>query len=286
MIRLIASDMDGTLLSPDGSVCRENVQAISEALSKGMHVIVCTGRCKYDAFGPLRSAGLFLPVLCMNGAVGYLSDGTRFSENLLSPGKSRQVLLLAERYGLIPVVMGEGGDLTTLSREEFIRRFAESSLLPVFDKDTEQLAEHFRFRSIEEITDGSEQIYKITLISERTEEGISAISRVRKELSQTGAYRISSSDVNNIEITDASVDKGAALSAYCGEIGIELSEVAAIGDSENDLSMFCLPLGKRIAMENGVAVLKEKADEITRSNRDAGVAFAIHQMLINCCERS
>ena len=81
------------------------------------------------------------------------------------------------------------------------------------------------------------------------------------------------------EIYSAEASKGNALAALSRHLGISRREVACIGDGENDLSMFSAA-GIRIAMENGVRELKERADYITDSNNKNGVAKAIDRYIL------
>src|SRR5690606_16157902 len=68
MIRLIAIDMDGTILSPDHSISTRNKQAILAAQSNGIEVVIATGRGFSEAYGPVRDSGLNLSYICLNGA--------------------------------------------------------------------------------------------------------------------------------------------------------------------------------------------------------------------------
>ena len=68
MIRLIAIDMDGTILSPDHSISPKNKQAILAAQSQGIEVVIATGRSFPEAYTPISSEGLTLPYICLNGA--------------------------------------------------------------------------------------------------------------------------------------------------------------------------------------------------------------------------
>lgn len=68
MIRLIATDMDGTLLNSAHEISEENIQAIKYAQSKGVTVAIATGRAFYEANTPVKPTGLKVPFICLNGA--------------------------------------------------------------------------------------------------------------------------------------------------------------------------------------------------------------------------
>ena len=81
MIRLVAIDMDGTLLRPDGHISERNVRALKGLKAMGAEFLICTGRSYIDALEPLQEAGLRAPVVCMNGAlcmIGTAGSWTRY----------------------------------------------------------------------------------------------------------------------------------------------------------------------------------------------------------------
>lgn len=68
MVKLIATDMDGTLLNAAHEVSKENVEAIQYAQSQGVTVVIATGRAFYEANDPIIPTGLKVPYICLNGA--------------------------------------------------------------------------------------------------------------------------------------------------------------------------------------------------------------------------
>lgn len=68
MIRLIATDMDGTLLNSGHEISQENIEAIRYAQSQGVTVVIATGRAFYEANMPVKPTGLTVPYICLNGA--------------------------------------------------------------------------------------------------------------------------------------------------------------------------------------------------------------------------
>src|SRR5690625_428018 len=73
-MKLIATDLDGTLLNELGKVSTENAQAIKNALDQGIQVVVATGRAYEAAYLPLQEVGLSLPIICLNGAMTYTEN--------------------------------------------------------------------------------------------------------------------------------------------------------------------------------------------------------------------
>ena len=90
MIRLVASDMDGTLLNRFGKISSLNIAAIEALKRKNINFIVCTGRSFPDASLPLKEAGISCDIICMNGAAVFDSQWKNFTKAapVKKPGKT------------------------------------------------------------------------------------------------------------------------------------------------------------------------------------------------------
>jgi Cof subfamily protein (haloacid dehalogenase superfamily) len=104
------------------------------------------------------------------------------------------------------------------------------------------------------------------------------ISKVKNELQKIKGLAISSSFLDNIEVTDISAQKGIILAKVASKLGINKDEVLVIGDSFNDYSMFT-EFTESVAMGNAVPEIKEIAKYITDTNDNDGVAKAIYKVL-------
>lgn len=104
------------------------------------------------------------------------------------------------------------------------------------------------------------------------------IDRAKAEISESQSLAVSSSSRGNIEITHSDAQKGIALEAIAEQLKIPMSDVMAIGDNLNDISML-EKAGYAVAMENGAPEVKEMADYITDTNENSGVGKAIIQAL-------
>lgn len=275
-IRLVAIDMDGTILGRNGAVPQANIDAVRRAQADGIELVVCTGRSHHDAKLPLREAGLHLNLLCMNGAAWYDRDGVQYKKTPVSHEKTAMILALAEQHHLLVDLMTDQGSMTTADEAEFRQCFEEGELLPVAEVSYEAIRGRFRFVTVKDVLEGSEAIYKISLICPVRDQHV--LSGVREKLLQAGGLNVASSASNNLEITDAFASKGQALRQYAKSLGIALSETAAIGDSENDLSMMQLPLGLRAVMADAAECIQVLADVKTASNDEGGVAMVLNRI--------
>ena len=263
-IRLAAIDMDGTLLSPDGTVSPANQAAIRALKNQGAEVVVCTGRSFRDASRPLRAAKIVCGLICMNGAAVYRKDGSLSHRQTISAERINRILCLAKEFDLVTDLMGEDKSYTTVSEERFRKGYEEGILLPMVESNYRSIRERFTLTVPEAILQKKPDIF----------------NRVKKILEKEGGLALASSDRTNVEITSGLAQKGIALMEYAKEKHYHLQEIMAIGDSGNDVSMLSLPLGATVAMGNAMPEAKRAAMYETRTNREDGVAWAIENWAI------
>ncbi|MDO5416807.1 MAG: Cof-type HAD-IIB family hydrolase [Lachnospiraceae bacterium] len=274
-IRLLAVDMDGTLLSPDGTVSRANADAIRSIQQAGVRVAVCTGRSFHDASLPVKAAGLVCDFICMNGAACYGKDGKQTGKITIPVGKQRRILELAEEFGLATDLMGEDCSYTTQTREAFRESYEAGILLPMAELDFASVEERFTFLSRQELEARGVDIYKISVMHRSSE----LLGEVRAVLEAEGGLALAASHETNLEITSSFAQKGRALVEYAKKNQIELHEIMAIGDSGNDVSMLSLPLGFSVSMGNAMEEAKRAARFETKTNAQDGVAWALEELL-------
>ena len=131
MIRLVAIDMDGTLLRPDGHISERNVRALKGLKAAGAEFLICTGRSYIDALEPLKEAGLRAPVVCMNGAAVYDWDGRLMDEIRLYERQVREILECCQKEDIIFDFMTDRGSYTTAGEAQFRACFERNVLLPM-----------------------------------------------------------------------------------------------------------------------------------------------------------
>ena len=279
MIRLVASDMDGTLLNRYGKISALNIAAIEALKRKNINFIVCTGRNFADASLPLEEAGISCDIICMNGAAVFDSRGQQQRKQPLAKKQVSRILSICRPFPVLYDFMTERGSSTTSTMEEFRKSFEEKIFLPMIsDEHTyDTIVQRFHFTTEEAIMDSSCDIYKMSVVHEDPE----VLKQIRISLEMEEGVSIASSAPSNLELTHIKAQKGSALMEYAANTGILPREILAIGDSENDLSMLTLPIGYSIAMSNASELIKRKARLITRSNDADGVAVAIDTLLLS-----
>lgn len=279
MIRLVASDMDGTLLNRYGKISLKNQAAVHALNRRNIGFVVCTGRNYADAYVPLEEAGISCDIICMNGAAVYNSMGERIRKQILFKNQVSRILTICRPFSVLYDFMTDEGSYTTSSFKEFKESFENKIFLSmVSDEHTfETIVKRFQFVSEEVLLQSDTDIYKMSIVHEDPK----VLSYIRSCLEKEEGISIASSAATNLEITHFYAQKGNALLEYAINNKIHPREILAMGDSENDLSMLILPLGYTVAMENGSEKIRKSARLITRSNEEDGVAAAIEALVLS-----
>ncbi|WP_367565689.1 Cof-type HAD-IIB family hydrolase [Lacrimispora sp.] len=279
MIRLVASDMDGTLLNPWGKISPLNIAAIEALRRKNINFVVCTGRGFADASLPLKEAGVSCDIICMNGAAVFDSFGKQLRKQPMSKKQISRILDICRSFPVLYDFMAESGSYTTSDTETFRKSFEDGIFLPMVSKEHtyETIAQRFQFTTEEVLLNSPFDIYKMSVVHGNPQ----VLKHLRLFLEQEEELSVASSDSSNLELTHAGAQKGTALLEYAKNTGIQPKEILAIGDSENDLSMLKLPLGYTVAMANASEAVKRRARLMTRSNNADGVAAAIEALILS-----
>jgi len=279
MIRLVASDMDGTLLNRYGKISSLNIAAIEALKRKNIGFIVCTGRNFVDASAPLKEAGISCDVICMNGAAVFDSWGRQLRKQPLLKSQVNHILNICRPFSALYDFMTEEGSYTTSTEEDFRKSLEDKIFLPMIsDEHTyEAIAERFHFATEEALLESSLETYKVSVVHKKPE----ILKQIRLALEKEEGLSVASSAPFNLELTHSGAQKGSALLEYAANSNIHPKEILAIGDSENDLSMLTLPLGYTIAMGNASEAIKRSARLITRNNDEDGVTVAIDALILS-----
>jgi len=281
MIKLIASDMDGTLLNASMQISEENIQAIKYAQSKGIEFMVATGRNRKEALPPLEEAGLDCAMINLNGAQVFDSSGTSLFTVPIDREKTRSIIdLLKEQniYFEISTSNGIYSESQTRRIENFAIHTAEAMPHLTHKMAIAMTAARLEFLPINYVTDFSElflleelEFLKIICFHP---DGDSVLAPITQVIDGYGDLVVTSSGQNNIEINHRNAQKGIAVAHVAKDRGIDLSEMLTIGDNLNDLSMLQVA-GVSFAMGNGELEVKETAKYLTSTNIESGVGKAI-----------
>lgn len=262
-IKLIAIDMDGTLLLPDHSISPAVKEAIAEARAKGIRVVITTGRPFAGVERYLKELGMVDDTdycITYNGAlVQKASDGSSVAQTALSYDDYRYLEAMARQVG---------SHFHALDRHTLYTANRDISRYTVHEAEVAQIP--LVFCEAEKM-DPATQFLKVMMIDEPAILD-AAITRLPPEVKEK--YTVMKSSPYFLEILDKRVDKGTGVKSLAEALKIHPGEVMAIGDQENDIAMIQYA-GLGVAMGNAVPHVKQIADIITKTNLEDGVACAI-----------
>lgn len=271
MIRLVVSDLDGTLLNDEHIVSKENKKAINELENKDIKFCIATGRLNASAKVIARELGGSYNIISCNGALIKSADGSeRIYINSLKNNKAIAIAELLESMNQRYHFYTEDSVYSkTLSNSALC--YHEQNLKNNDDK------EDIRIVICEDIVKKAgivQDILKFIVFFEDENDS----QKIMNKLIEIEGIDISQSGTKNLEIMNKNVSKGNAIKIVSDMYKIPTSEIMVLGDQKNDLSMFEIA-GVKVAMANGNSRLKTAADFITKSNNDSGVAYAINKVI-------
>lgn len=285
MIKVIASDLDGTLLNEHHALSKKTSDVIKKAQEKGLRFIIATGRAFKQVEQITEEHGITCDYLVSSGAEVRTPEKEIVFSGHMQMKDCENVYEVLKEY-TVPFVFNttecdycigtiesmEENVLNhifafnqTVSREEIKKSpmykgmIAKTRVVPTF-ADLEVL---------------EPKIIKIFIFTKNLE----ILGEIQKRLETNPKIAVASSFANNLEITDVAAQKGPVLKRYIESLGYTMDEVMVFGDSMNDYSMLSMDFGATIAMENGDAKVKSVAKYVTKSNIEDGVAYAIEKLL-------
>ena len=285
MIKLIASDMDGTLLNHNHKIPKENVELINYAKNQGIEFVVATGRAYYEALPALNEENINCDVISFNGGIVYDKNGNIISIIPMLPKDLYYTIEILKSFN-ISYQLYTKNTIYTTSIETDINAYIDLIRSNGYEPDVEHLrAEAQQKLEVGYITEVENiELYlnekenppiKIIAISN----DISKLENAAKLLSENKSISVTSSGANNIEIMHKNATKGEALKEIAKIYGINLENAVAIGDNLNDQAMLDI-VGYSVAMKNGNIKLKEQAKYVTeKTNSEGGVADTIFKLI-------
>jgi Cof subfamily protein (haloacid dehalogenase superfamily) len=264
-VRLIATDLDGTLLRPDRSVSERTRAALARAQAQGIVVVLATARPPQATRLFAEQVGITGQAICSNGAILY--DVTRdvlLGHYPLDAGTARG-LILALREAL------PGVCFALVQGRDFACEPDYASTARV--EDHGRLLEEMRLGDALDLLD----VPLTKLVVRHPKQLPLDVLAIVQSLELAG-FEATHSGAPFLEIVAANVTKAWALAALCDQLGIDASEVVAFGDAPNDAAMLRWA-GRGVAVANAYPAALEAADEITLSNEEDGVAVVVERLL-------
>lgn len=240
--KLIALDMDGTLLTEDKKVSEENKAALRAARDAGITVIFSTGRGVQNVLSYVEELQMTeSPMVVVNGGEVYRKPGQLVERHTLTADQVTRLHELA------------------LQHDTWYWAYAVGD---IYNKD--------RWAEPQELD--ALQWLKFGYYTDNN----SSLAAIREELLSWGTLELSNSHPNNLELNPKGIHKASGIRKVCELLGLQMSEVIAMGDSLNDVAMI-REAGLGVAMGNAQDEVKALADVVTLTNEEHGVAHIIHK---------
>ncbi|WP_019635890.1 Cof-type HAD-IIB family hydrolase [Paenibacillus fonticola] len=241
--KLLALDMDGTLLTSNHDISPKTEEWLRKAMAAGVHVCLSTGRSYDEAVSYGEQLGLETPMITVNGSEVWRTPHELYHRELFDKKLIGQMYEIAREkdvyfwaYAVEGVYREDNWDPSLLDRNQWLK---------------------FGFT-----TKDDELRHAINI-----------------ELQNLQGLEITNSSPYNFEINPQGVNKATGAAHVCELLGIQMSEVVAVGDSLNDLAAI-QAAGLGVAMGNAQIAVKENADVVTASNNDDGIALIIRDYIL------
>lgn len=264
MIRLIALDVDGTLLTPEGQITQATKDAIAQAREQGVKVVLATGRSGQETSDFARQAGCNQLAVSLSGALIVDTDtGYHVRRWDIQHQSGRKALELCLNKDIqLMIFAGDQIVLDPFSKQSQLKTFP----FEVFHNTAVVVDDPLAYLE--------EQQLPLTKIHGDLNPEVYPLA----EFDQLAGVEYTRSNDHDFELVPAGVNKGRALALLALMYDLALEDCAAVGDSDNDLAML-RAVGYPVAMGNGAQSVKDVAKFVTDTNREEGVAKAILHIL-------
>lgn len=267
VIRYIASDLDGTLISSDNEVSEENLDAIDRMHNAGVRFIVLTGRTLYEVPLELRHNDSIDYIIYSNGVGIWDRKRGLLKNNFIDDEKAKKVFEILSEYETFTEIYSGGRpyvDASKFDSEHFLYYKIDKGFIPEMNKSRVKIPS---LRKI--IDDSNDKVEMFDVFFRYEKERQECLKRLKNDFDD---LFVTSSMSNNLEIVRAGNSKGNTLIEFCNKMGIDIKSVTVLGDSRNDISAFETD-AKGYAVANACDELKNLADKVICSNDENVMRF-------------
>jgi Cof subfamily protein (haloacid dehalogenase superfamily) len=264
-VRLVASDLDGTLLAPGAVVSERTADVLRAVADRGVEVVAVTGRSHWSSVEILEAVGCIRWMICSNGATVYdAAAGAVVHDRPLGEGLLAEVV---ERLSKAFPTLGWAWETPEgiFHTEEWIRNRRATN--PGFATGTSRPADASDL--------GAAPVRKLMVTHDRltTYEWLGAV-----EPHLPSGVHAATSGAMFVEVTRTDANKGDALAELCRDLGVDRERTVAFGDHANDLTMLAWA-GVSFAMANAAPQVQAVADHLAPDHAEDGVAQVLERLL-------
>ena len=272
-IRLVALDLDGTLLTTDKRLSEENYKALQEAADRGIEIVPASGRIYRVMPEVIRDLPFVHYAIGINGAQVYdvVNDRMIYKAEI-DPDRALEIIRF---YGDYPLAYNAYVDNQAYMSETLWKELPKHIKDPIFLDLIMRITD-----PVDDLETYLEEVWKPSQKINAYTSDAALKEMVMKEIRvRFPEILVSAGHVQNIELNAPGASKGEALKHLAAHLHIPLAETAALGDGLNDISML-KAAGTSAAMGNALREAKDAADFITDTNDNDGVAKALYRLNI------
>lgn len=283
-MKLFATDLDGTLLNSNHEISKENANALKSAQQNGVEVSIATGRIYSDALDLCKKANINTHIISNNGSMIFSKEGKKLKSWTIDRNCIEYVFNWLNENEYFYQICTDKNIFLPHNARELLRKDFDNVKLnnPSFNEDILNNISNLIFtqegiklvKNKDDILKSNLDFCSITAISLDKDKLNYGREHYRnfKELSMVISHEY------NFELTNKNVSKGNSLEYLANYLGISLTDVAAIGDNYNDVSMF-KKAKISVAMGNADDAIKKICKHVSLSNDLNGVAHFIHKFM-------
>lgn len=263
MIKLFATDLDGTLLNSKGKISDKNKKAFKEMMEKGVTPTISTGRMYSASKNYAEELNLDVPIITYNGALIKSTSGKVFYKSFIAPEIVLEIFQFCRKKGY------------------YFQSYENDNLY--FEDYTEYSKFYENHIGVKGITVGSaidkyiNEVPKLLIITSGNEESDKICKEINEEF--YGKVTAAKSLLNFVEILSYNTSKAKGLSELAKILNIKIEEILAIGDGNNDIPML-KAAGFSVAMGNAKDEVKQFADAVVSDCDNDGVAEAVYKFVL------
>ncbi len=287
MYKLVAIDLDGTLLNSYGQVSESNKESIKVAQDNGVEIVLASGRSTNSVKNIANEIGNCKYIICGNGSLIYdLQKEEIIYDKFIEKSKALQIIKICEQNSIYYNVYTENMVIAKTLSNNVLFYHQENANKPENKKTKINLVDNI-YEYVEKLE--NENILKFTISDTSSIIFNSIIKKLRaikkidvldvahmsRKIIKSGTEEVSL-EYYYTEITCEDVDKWNAIEWLADKLNIQKEEIMAIGDNVNDKLMI-ENAGIGVAMGNSAPYIKEIADKVVASNNEDGVAEALSQ---------
>lgn len=269
MYKLIASDLDGTLLKDDKTISKETIETLKKLNEKGVLFVPSTGRCHKEIPQVILDLPFVHYALCVNGGGIYDYRKQKYIyEETIDSKTAWEVFQYAKSLNVYTSFVIEGNRYLESDENGNILPYIQQVAVPSILKLS------YPCMNIEKSLKECNGIQKFLFYTQNEQHSKQVVESLSNQFANLS---VCCSGPIYVEVNAKGVNKGKGLQTLCDRLNIDIQDTIAFGDAANDIDLLDVA-GFSVAMENGTQEAKQHADFIAKSNNEDGLRLVLENM--------